>query len=43
MWWAVTFSEKVRAELALRREANKIRDRAERRKFYQQMGETVGE
>jgi hypothetical protein len=40
-WWAVTFSKKVRAELARRRDANKIRDRAERRKFYQQAGETI--
>jgi hypothetical protein len=41
LWWAVTFSKKVRAELARRREANKIRNREERQRFYQEMGETV--
>jgi uncharacterized membrane protein YjgN (DUF898 family) len=41
VWWAVTFSKKVRAELARRRQANKIRDREERRRFYRQAVETA--
>jgi hypothetical protein len=40
-WWAVTFSRSVRTELAQRREANALRQREERRQFYQQMGETA--
>jgi thiosulfate reductase cytochrome b subunit len=41
LWWAVTFSKKVRAELARRREGNKIRDREARRKFYRETRETT--
>jgi hypothetical protein len=40
-WWAATFSRKVRAELARRREGNKIRDREARRKFFQQTREAT--
>jgi hypothetical protein len=40
-WWAATFSRKVRAELARRREGNKIRDRETRRKFFQQTREAT--
>jgi hypothetical protein len=40
-WWAVTLSTEVRAELARRRENHLARDREERRKFYQEMGETM--
>jgi hypothetical protein len=34
--WALALSKKLRAELALRRAANKINDREERKKFYEQ-------
>jgi hypothetical protein len=39
--WVLMFSKDVRAEFARRREANKIQDLEERRKFYEQLGEKV--